>query len=117
MEEGSVPGLRKCVHGGMFVSEEEDLACVSTRRYWRVFVRPLRRSVCRHAYVCVCACVHACVCTWGTKPRDCGSESVFPGSRCTLASSPTLRVPLQLRGSQGVGKQYMSDLQTERCQP
>lgn len=65
MEEGSVPGLRKCVHGGMYVSEEEDLACVSTRRYWRVFVRQLSRYVCQHAYMCVCTCVRVCVCVHG----------------------------------------------------
>ena len=117
MEEGSVPGLRKCVHGGMFVSEEEDLACVSTRRYWRVFVCQLSHYVCRRAYVCVRTCVRVCVCTWGVRPRDCGSESVFPGSRCTSASSPTLQVPLQFRGSQGVGKQHVSELQAERSRP
>ena len=70
--------------------EDEGLACVSTRRYWRAFVCQLRVAVC----VCVCVCV--CV----DRPRDCESESVFPGSSCTSAFSPTL---CSLGGAQGLG--------------
>lgn len=103
MEEGSVPGLRKCVHGGMYVSEEEDLACVSTRRYWRVFVRQLSRYVCRHAYVCVCTCVRVCVCVHGGPGQGTADQDQYSqvpgvprpplppsGSHCSLGGAKGL---------------------------
>lgn len=55
MEEGSIPGLRKCMYGGMFVFEDEDLAyvCVSSSRYGRVFLCVSRVIVCVSTHTCV----------------------------------------------------------------
>lgn len=52
--------------------EDEDLACVSTRRYRRASVCQLRVAMCV-GYVCVCAYV-------GGQAKGCESESAFPGS-------------------------------------
>lgn len=103
MEEGSIPGPRKCVCvcvcGGMYVFEDEDLACVrvclpvDTGEYICVSAKKESLYVCQH--VCVCAPMD------GARPRDC--KSVFPGSSCTSASSPSFPGPLQLWAGGGEG--------------
>ena len=67
----ALPGLRECVHGGIFVFEDEGLACVSTRRYWRAFVCQLRVTV----SVCVCVCV--CVCVRGGTGRGTANQNQY----------------------------------------
>lgn len=88
--------------------EDEDLACVSTRRYRRASVCQLRVAVCV-VFVCVCARAYV-----GGQAKGCESESVFPGFQRYLGF---LSHPLQLRGSPGVGKQHVSEIQVERSQP
>lgn len=82
--------------------EDEDLACVSTRRYRRASVCQLRVAMCV-GYVCVCAR------TWGDRPRDVNQNQ--------HSRVPAGTHPLQLRGSPGVGKQHFSEIQVERNQP
>ena len=87
--------------------EDEGLACVSTRRYWRAFVCQLRVTV--RVCVCVCVCVYV--------------EGQAEGLRIRI-SIPRFQLylgflshPLQLRGSPGAGKQHVSEIQVERSQP
>ena len=85
--------------------EDEGVACVSTRRYWRAFVCQLRVTV----SVCVCVCVYV-----GGQAEGLRIRISIPRFQLYLGF---LSHPLQLRGSPGVGKQHVSEIQVERSQP